>query len=467
MKPFLVLLLLLSNYVASQMTISCPDHNPDLKKRCSCSGEIIECSSRALTTIPNFEVDNHYSELRLEDNLIENITRGAFTNLKTLRRLFLHNNNISRIDDDAFSGVEFTLYHLYLANNSLRSIPAAIGELDVVILLDVTMNPIGDSHFDENTMYKIGDTITHFEFGSKELKFWPRTIRHLQALEFLNVTGGSFLTLPVDAFRGFEGTLLRLSLQNTQLISLPFSIAMLRFLRELHFDHNHNVGDNGVFVPSYGGINAYSRLLYISLIDNNLTLFPPLLKVLHNVRTFVLDSNNLAFVSDESVEIAVGTKVTDLSIQNCSLSRVPGALSKLTNLTKINLSNNHLRTLENKDFDNLHRLRRLIVSKNPIINIANETFKDLTSLEELDLTETNIRHIPDAIQSLRSLYELKLPINKIECTCNIAWLKHFKDACNLYLTIDGSCETINYAVDIYLRDFVPYCPNYKNDPICS
>ncbi|XP_045199480.2 slit homolog 1 protein-like [Mercenaria mercenaria] len=444
----------------------CPDRNPDPKIQCSCSDEIIDCSARGLTELPIFNVDTFYKELRLDHNAIENITDDAFKNLHQLNRLFLQNNNISRVERAAFRGVEKPINRIDLSNNFLEEFPVAIGDLEAITWVDVTNNPINENHFDEHTMYQIGDTITRFEFGSSHVESWPHTIRHLQALEFLNVSGGSFYTLPPEAFHGFEGTLTTLSIQHTKLIALPLALARLRFLDRLYFDHNHDIGDSGVLIPSFGNSDLLNKLRFISLVDDHLTVFPSLLQFLRNVEELVLDSNSLAFVSDTSVQVAVGTKITELSLRNCSLSRVPGALSKLTNLTKLNLAENQIHSFENSDFDNMGKLMNLTITRNPLGYIANETFKDLVNLRYLDLKESNINTMPEAIRFLRNLQELKLPSDKIECTCNIVWLKQFMEHCNTGLRIDGSCETISYPVDVYLRDFIPRCPNYVNGTAC-
>lgn len=444
----------------------CPDPNPDQIVRCSCSDRIIDCSARGLAEIPTFTDDSYYTELRLDHNAIENITGDVFANLHSISNILLQNNRISRFENTVFRGVEKSVIHLNLADNLLVDFPTAIGYLNKIESVNVANNPINEYHFDEHTMYEIGDSLTTFEFGSMLVKSWPLTLRHLQALEHLTVSSGSFYTLPPQAFHGFEGTLFTLSMQYTKLIALPLALSRLRFLEKLYFDHNHDIGDSGVLLPSFGNSILLAHLKFISLVDDNLTVFPSLLQFLRNVEQLVLDSNHLAFVSDSSVQVAVGTKITDLSLRNCSLSRVPGALSKLTNLTILNLSENQIHSFENSDFDNMNKLTNLTVTRNPLGYIANETFKDLTSLQYLDLQESNINTMPEAIRFLKNLQELKLPQDKIECTCHIVWLKQFMDHCNRGLRIDGSCETINYKVDSFLKYFIPRCPNYDNSTAC-
>ncbi|KAL4220311.1 volume-sensitive anion channel [Mactra antiquata] len=451
----LLSLLLFIGHVACQGPGPCPT-------ACSCSGEIIDCGNRGLTAVPSFSKDMNHAELQLENNNIQTISNNAFSQFQNLTKIFLENNNISLIESNAFRGVEKLVREVFLGSNQLTEIPSALGVLENLVWLDVTDNPIDHDHFDEKTMYEIGDYLNRFEFGSSSLTEWPTTVRHLQDLRFLNVSGGMFYTLPPDAFHGFEGTLQTLAIQNTELIALPLALARLRFLEKLHFDHNHQIGDSGVLIPSFGGQDRLSRLRYVSLIDDNLTMFPSLFKILHFVETLVLDSNSLAFVSDSSINVAIGTSIVDLSLRNCSLSRVPGALSKLTNLTKLNLADNQIHSFENSDFDNMRKLENLTITRNPLGYIANETFKDLVSLQYLDLKESNINELPEAIRFLKSLQTLKLPLDRIECTCKIAWLKQFKDHCNTALSIDGSCETINYPVEIYLDMFVTKCPNYEN-----
>ena len=425
----------------------------------------MDCSGpdRALTVIPTFfkVTPPVIQELRLQDNLIDVIPDEAFKNLSGLSKLHLQFNNISVVGPRAFDGLDSTLEELNLGSNELRVLPIAIAQLDVLQWLDVTHNKINETSFDERVLYAIGNTLTRFEFGSESVRDWPVTLRHLQALEYLNVTGGAFFTLPPDAFHGFEGTLTTLSIQHTELIAVPLALSRLRYLDRLYFDHNHQIGDSGILIPSFGGSNLLSHLTFISLVDDNLRVFPSLLRFLTNVETLILDSNRLAFVSDASVDVAVGTKISTLSLRNCSLSRVPGALSKLKNITSLDLSQNNIHSFENSDFDGMGFLEHLIITYNPLEYIANETFKDLVNLRELDLEHTEIKTMPEAIRFLKTLETLKVPIDRLECTCNIVWLKHFMEACNTHLKIAGTCETIKYNVDEYLKTFIPLCPNYR------
>ena len=445
----------------------CPAKNPtgDPNKACTCTGGIMDCSGpdRALTVIPQFMKVSPpvITELRLQDNFIDTIPNGAFKNLTGLTKLLLQFNNISVIGDNAFDGLDASLLELNLGSNELTTLPISIAQMDNLETLDVTHNKIDEHNFNEYVMYSIGNTLTKFEFGSEAVRDWPSTLRHLQALQYLNVTGGSFFTLPPNAFHGFEGTLQTLSMQNTELIAVPLALSRLRYLDRLFFDHNHQIGDSGILIPSFGGANLLSHLTFISLIDDNLRVFPSLLRFLTNVETLILDSNRLAFVSDSSVNVAVGTKISTLSLRNCSLSRVPGALSKLTNITSLDLSENEIHSFENSDFDGMGFLQKLIIMHNPLEYIANETFKDLVNLKELNLENTEIKTMPEAIRFLKRLETLKVPIDRLECTCNIVWLKHFMEACNTGLRIAGTCETIKYHVDEYLKTFIPLCPNYK------
>jgi hypothetical protein len=57
---------------------------------------------------------------------------------------------------------------------------------------------------------------------------------------------------------------------------MPLAISTLRYLQELHFDHNTHVGDYGVRVPLLRGFLLY--LNQLSLKDDNITTFPEVLK---------------------------------------------------------------------------------------------------------------------------------------------------------------------------------------------
>ncbi len=164
------------------------------------------------------------------------------------------------------------------------------------------------------------------------------------------------------------------------------------------------------------------------------------MKHLTRLRNLTLSNNNIRLNTDEDIDELKGTNVSVLSFRNCGLIRIPGTLSKLKALTEVDFSVNQIRTVERYDLQYLRFLRKLVLADNPIVYIASSSFYRLDRVSVLDLSNTSLSTLPDAIVNLYSLTILYLEHTPIECTCELYWLKRWLVIYGRHLTIYGQCE---------------------------
>ena len=410
----------------------------------------------------------------LGDNSIQTILANAFVGLSSVNvsTILLDNNEIISINPTAFIGIENSIKVLNLANNKLTYLQTAIGTLRAISSLDVSSNPIpgyvkhghtGNDGLTDSVMRQIGDTIIKFRFGSKDaLRTWPKSLSHLSRLRELSVSGSSVTFFPSTAFYGFEYTLKKLTIENAALGAVPLSINNLHTLEELHLDNlEYPFGDDSLISAPFSNIAPTLKIL--SLKNDSLTVFPEVIQQLTSLVNLTLDGNDLEFVSDEAIKLLITANVSTLSLRNCNLKRVPGAISDLTHLLNLDLDENQIRSLESTDLQNLNNLQTLSLSSNPLKYISDNALCGLNELVDFSLRNTSLTEVSRSFQILQKLAHLDLTDSKIDCTCDITWMKKWKEQCQLSETkveIDGKCETINEEIEKYINMRLTQCPDY-------
>ncbi|XP_061176154.1 leucine-rich repeat-containing protein 40-like [Saccostrea echinata] len=424
---------------------------------CSCENDVVTCTGQS--AVPSFSTMYHYKKVSIVNGNFRNAIRtgNPFANLRT-DELVLHNMTILAIAPHAFLPVKSMLKKLDLSNNFLTVLPSALHDLDVLESLDVSENSIGDRNFTEEVLRKIGATLKSFTFGSYDIQQWPVTLKHLQMLQNLNVTKAAFQFMPQDAFYGFSGTLLTLSLGTTGLTSVPLAVAQLRYLQTFNFDHNINVGDYGMNVPLIRGRMPY--LTNISLQQDSLKTFPSALSAFENLKSVSMDLNTLDFVSDHAANSV--RQIENLSMRNSNISRIPQALADITSLKSLDLSDNRIHSIDVKDVKILHSVKEIKLNNNPILYISNHAFDSNGNLERLELRNTHLKEVPCALKyAIENLTRVKhnFPLtvdisnNAIACTCELKWLADTLSThrANISWNIIGNCETIVMSINDYLN----------------
>ncbi|KAL3848490.1 hypothetical protein ACJMK2_019343 [Sinanodonta woodiana] len=416
-----------------------------------------------MTQVPNSTpVTWPYKIIDLRNNRISKIEQINFQNVN-VSEILLQGNIINTIEDGSFFNLRNDLRRLNLNNNSLTFLPSELGRLNQLEYLDLRGNPISSSGFSEPIMRQMGDYMETFYFGDEQLDHWPTSIRHFQQLRKLELNGGKMVELPISAFDGFEWTLQELSIRNTKLISVPIALQYVHSVEVFHFDDNIVVGDAGILAPAFAGMVNTTRIL--SLENDGLTDFPDILLTLRELQNLSLARNRLEFVSDASVQKIASTKLTILKLENCDLDRIPGALSQLTSLRDLDLSYNRIYTIERNDLLQLNQLVHLILNNNDVGYISNSSFQGLTALRKLELTNTKLTFVPEAIRNIPGLEELDLTNTTptIECTCEgMIWLaEHLYRMNRIHgwnVTIFGECETIaDNILDYVWNRVCHYC----------
>ncbi|VDI66926.1 Hypothetical predicted protein [Mytilus galloprovincialis] len=436
-------------------------------EKCQCQGDIVKCDDLD-SIVPQVRGSNF---LRLEvRNSNLTITSSSFHHW-ALTEVLLENCQLtdSSFHPGDFQGLEDSLRLLSLKDNELTTLPRLLSKFTKIKTLDVSGNPIPHYNFNEDILRDIGDTLLSFTFGTKiggtELSQWPLTLTQLVKLQELILTAADITIMPTTSFHGFEGTLLRLTLANTKLRSVPLAISRLRYLQYLHFDHNQNVGDYGFRIPLIKGVQPF--LNQMSLKDDNITTFPEVLQSFDRLDQLNMDENNLKFVSDKSAKSV--TQITSLSLQHSGITRIPGAIQDIPYLNILDLSNNSIHAIETNDLKESAELLNLKLNNNPILYISDKAFVNQTKLHRLELKGIEIKRVPCALEAMIRRHQpgyiiVDLSNNKIECNCGLKWLFDVKNdrLTRTRFRIVGNCDTVDKTIQDYLDSDLATCSNGIN-----
>ena len=193
----------------------------------------------------------------------------------------------------------------------------------------------------------------------------------------------------------------RLDLSHNQISVIPPEIRALVNLRVLNLDHNQIA----VIPPEIG---ALVNLRWLNLRDNQIAVIPPEVFDLVNLQELWLGGNNISVIPPE---IGALVNLQWLELDNNNISEVSAEIRALVNLRGLDLSGNQISEIP-AEIGALVNLERLYLSDNQISEIPAE-IAGLVNLKGLWLGGNNISMIPPEIGALVNLQGLDLRNNQI------------------------------------------------------
>ncbi|MEQ2295666.1 hypothetical protein AMECASPLE_016807 [Ameca splendens] len=378
--------------VLTSSALSCP-------ARCECSAQTksVSCHRKRLPSIPegvpietrtldlsknklrlitayNFSSFLQLEDLDLSDNLISVLEPGCFHSNLALRSLNFRSNQLMLVAKGVLSGLT-NLTHLDLSHNRL------------VILLD---HAFQDLH-----------RLTFLEVGNNQLVFISqRAFTGLLGIQSLTLERSNLTVVPTDALAHLHN-LIELHMRFLSISFLkPFSFKRLTRLRHLDID----------FWPL-------------------LETLPPL--SLH------------------------GLNLTTLFITNTNLSAFPGvALRNLPYLTHLNLSYSRIQHIHQGELGHFPQLQELRLQGAQLLSIEPLAFVGLKSLQLLDVSQNHLDSLERGVfASADTLQRLCLGRNPLVCDCRLLWLLNsYKPPSLQILDIQPECSAPQHLLGRTLRD---------------
>ncbi|XP_043522739.1 uncharacterized protein LOC122535337 isoform X2 [Frieseomelitta varia] len=329
-------LLLLAGIIATVAAISsCPwaQHVPDLESSCICDYNLarelsVQCDivdyeqllSAMRRHVSKTAVDLFY----INNSTIATLRNDSFSFVK-VNNIQLSGCQIKTIEPDAFKGQENSLKSINLKDNELMEIPSAtLKTLKNLTVLDLSMNKI--TKVNDNAF--TGLKLVTLKLSDNEVTLAPGSFRGLErSLKNLNLKGTRQKKVP-EALRGLK-TLAFLDLSQNSIRELPGSAGTKAFegldsLTGLNLERNliQNIGSD-----AFHGIK--NTLSSLSLLNNLIPDFPTVaINSIQDLRVLDIGFNLITELPVNAFQ--KNPSITLLAIDGNPLSTVPeDALARL------------------------------------------------------------------------------------------------------------------------------------------
>lgn len=173
--------------------------NAGCPSMCQCSDSLLSCSSQFLEGVPNFEsLEVEPQTVDLSENSIFTIgaTDFSFDGVENVQYLFLNNNHIVDIQENAFSEMK-SVKEINLNTNSLDSVPPMLfADNPQLVSLDLSNN-----FFDLETPEIYSDSLEALDLSSTKIStFSESNIRYLPKLKILNLSYNRIKSIDTSIF---------------------------------------------------------------------------------------------------------------------------------------------------------------------------------------------------------------------------------------------------------------------------
>ncbi|XP_050498519.1 chaoptin isoform X1 [Diabrotica virgifera virgifera] len=387
---------------------------------CSCSKSvpdlgIVRCQDVHLPRIPETVNTSKVFMLHMENNEMRTL-EPYFLQSTGLYKIIISENPLSTITDEAFIGLERSLWELEISHCHLTIVPnRAIRYLQKLRRLDLTGNDI--NKISPENWRGIEHSLEVLVLAENDINHIPiDTFSGLPNLDTIDLRGNNLREIDPSVFRDGLGRLAYLILADNQLSSIPYqALQPLRLLKTLDLSFNRINKMQPATEPGVQiNLNYQLNLDTFRLDYNQISFLEPMSFQYFNVlnRTY-LDGNPITNLEENAFRQA---KIKELYLRSCGLTQInPAAFEGLEKYLEIlDLSGNNISLLPEAVFHPFQLLRSLslrdnILQKlNPIEDFNGFQFTlynlDLSGNEKLSLSLQDLRRL----RSLRSLSMSKL-----------------------------------------------------------
>lgn len=445
--------------------------------------QVLDLSYNALDTLVCFISDvNTLKRLFVQKNMLNQISKNMFANLPSLELLDLSYNAIQSIEPSAFSRLKM-LEIILLHNNRLLSVLAInLQGLSALYKFDVSYTGIGN--FTQAAVTSLQTTI--FNCSHAQLSYIHfDTFAEIEHIEILDLSHNSLAAFEVNP-KGMS-SLEELYLNSNKITSISYiSFAGLNELRELHLEFNNiltihpkafsplkslrilHLSDNRDLQVTGEVFSNLRVLVFLTMINNkkqfnfqhteNITSAQVDFSLcdiedidslyVFNIKGVVslnLSRNLIGFIDKKSFKAMPKLKQIDLSF-NLIKTIEPGSFINTNNVALLNLHRNQLSYFQHGVFQGLTNLLTLNLSNNVIHEFNINLLHRCSEMKEISFENNLLIHLElKQFTSMSSVKKFYIGGNNISCHELASFKKYLSEI--YYTTSIVASETPNYHTD--------------------
>ncbi|XP_035442573.2 toll-like receptor 4 [Spodoptera frugiperda] len=375
----------------------------------SLSVYILDLNGNNITSLKPFPGDIKMRRLQIANNHLTRVDKEAFKGLEYLIDVDLSGNNISYVDPEAFLDAR-GLLNVELQDNPLTSVEGPFLASSTLQYLDISfcnLSSINSQFFDNIT------TLTTLDLSGNPLKTLEAGIFDvLTSLETLKLNDCKLSSISENAFSSATN-IKYLELSGNNLINADWPEILGKLLRLEYL----NLKKSGLTSLSEDTFSNCTNLVTLILADNELRDLDVAATLGNSVTHLeLLDFSNCNIqgpVSGETFTNATRLKTLYLSGNPLVAADLQAALEPLTKLERLFLSHCGLRDLPD-NFNVFDNLLELDISHNPLENVFTKLLAPLEKLEYLNMGYSNLSYIgPDTFAKMTSMKRLVLSGNDL------------------------------------------------------
>nr|ANG08885.1 toll family protein 6 [Oncopeltus fasciatus] len=373
-----------------QPLMSGPDGEPVEEKNipspCTLDIQVLDTSGNHFVLMPvqGFSALRRLRELYIHDNEISMVNDKALAGLRHLSYFDLSNNKVVALPSDLFRDCAESIKEIKLQNNSISVLSKGLfAGLNQLVSLDLSRNHLTSAWINGDTFSGLIRLVMLNLSYNRISKLEPTFFHDLYTLQILNLEYNSIEAIPPDTFTPMNN------------------------LHTLILSYN-----NISYLDSYA-LNGLYVLSHLSLDSNVLEdIHPDAFRNCTSLADLNLNGNKLAKVPTALRDMRL-LRTIDLGENLISDLDNPGFIG-MTNLYGLRLIGNHVTNISEKAFSRLPSLQILNLSRNRISKIQSGAFDNNTKLEAIRLDANQLNHISEIFKEVPSLVWLNISDNQLE-----------------------------------------------------